>query len=102
MNDTRSTASSTTQQAGVKTINDGYRGFPSREAYLEALEEWADSQRYYEPETSLRGFYGETTLESYASRPKHEFGITRWLRERKERTVAKHKSDWTTSLRKAA
>lgn len=30
-----------------------YRGFPSEAHYLAALQEWADSKKYLEPETRL-------------------------------------------------
>ncbi|QIX01800.1 hypothetical protein AMS68_007317 [Peltaster fructicola] len=47
-----------------------YRGFASEQAYMDALRAWADSKRFAAPtETTLLGFYGETTMEEYASRP---------------------------------
>ncbi|KAJ4509344.1 hypothetical protein HRR83_006340 [Exophiala dermatitidis] len=46
-----------------------YRGFPSREAYLRAFTEWANSQKYYTGDEQLRGFYGTRTLENYLNRP---------------------------------
>ncbi|KAI5357988.1 hypothetical protein Slin15195_G063180 [Septoria linicola] len=79
-----------------------YRGFPSRAHYLAALQEWADEKRYLQPsETTLNGFYGSTTLETYANRPKHEFGISRRLRERKEKKQTKRGGGWTLGLRRA-
>jgi len=38
-----------------------YRGFPSKEAYLKALVEFADSKKYYEMDNQLIGFYGTKT-----------------------------------------
>lgn len=47
-----------------------YRGFASEEEYLAALRAWADSKRFVEPtDTTLHGFYGETTMDELASRP---------------------------------
>lgn len=46
-----------------------YRGFPSEAAYLEVLQQWAESKRYLEPDTGLQGFYGQVTMEEYARRP---------------------------------
>lgn len=54
-----------------------YRGFPSEEAYLAALQEWADSKKYLEPGTGLFGFYGNVTSEEYARRPRVELGLRR-------------------------
>jgi len=46
------------------TPDNGYRGFPSREAYLQALREWVEEKMYYEPgETGLHGFYGTKTVD---------------------------------------
>ena len=88
----------------VDTSNTPYRGFPSRAHYLAALHEWAEEKRYLQPgTTTLDGFYGHTTLDTYASRPKHEFGITRKLRELKEKKKqAKQSGGWTDSLRRAS
>ncbi|KAK5556679.1 hypothetical protein LTR46_005191 [Exophiala xenobiotica] len=41
----------------------GYRGFPSRQAYLEALREWAEEKMYYRPTEQLHGFYGNKTVD---------------------------------------
>ncbi|KAK5467812.1 hypothetical protein LTS15_000785 [Exophiala xenobiotica] len=41
----------------------GYRGFPSRQAYLEALREWAEEKMYYHPAEQLHGFYGNKTVD---------------------------------------
>jgi hypothetical protein len=64
-----------------------YRGFPSEEAYLDALREWAESKKYIYHETALNGFYGHTTMAEYASRPKIEMslGIKEKWRARKAR-----------------
>lgn len=40
-----------------------YRGFPSKEAYLTALRQFADSKKYYEMDSQLVGFYGTKTTE---------------------------------------
>ncbi|KAK4631512.1 hypothetical protein CLAFUW4_02570 [Fulvia fulva] len=63
-----------------------YRGFPSEAAYRAAFHEWAESKRYnQQDDTALIGFYGETTMEELAARPRAEFGLSRKWRERKER-----------------
>lgn len=40
-----------------------YRGFPSKQAYLKALSQFADSKKYYEMDSQLVGFYGTKTTE---------------------------------------
>ncbi|KIV86005.1 hypothetical protein PV11_01648 [Exophiala sideris] len=52
--------------ASIDTLvapDSSYRGFPSRQAYLEALREWAEEQLYYEADQPLVGFYGTQTTE---------------------------------------
>lgn len=66
-----------------------YKGFPSEAHYLAALEKWAESRRYLEPETMLVGFYGPKTLQDYASRPGVEIGLKKRWRARKERKAEK-------------
>ncbi|KAK4550864.1 hypothetical protein LTR36_000444, partial [Oleoguttula mirabilis] len=63
-----------------------YKGFPSEAHYLAALHEWAESKKYIQTtDTTLYGFYGENTIEDYASRPKIEgLGLRRKWRARKE------------------
>lgn len=92
-----------------------YRGFPSEAAYFTALSEWAESKRYIQPtNNTLLGFYGDTSMEALASRPRMEFGISRKLKERKAskdanaatETTARSKSsmkvNWMLGLRKAS
>lgn len=70
-----------------------YKGFPSEEHYLAALHEWAESKKYVEPDTTLVGYYGQTTMEEYANRPRVELGIRRKLKEWKEKKEAKRSGD---------
>ena len=51
--------------ASIDTLvgDQSYRGFPSRQAYLEALREWAEEKMYYHPTEQLRGFYGQKTVD---------------------------------------
>ncbi|KAI7312961.1 hypothetical protein KC326_g5705, partial [Hortaea werneckii] len=51
-----------------------YKGFPTQEAYLAALHEWAETQKYLPVgDNGVTGFYGDMTLEEYARRePKVE------------------------------
>ena len=46
----------------------GYRGYPSQEAYLLALQEWVDSKLYFESDVQLRGWYGTKTKDHYLSK----------------------------------
>lgn len=59
----------TTPRARSPAREESYRGFPSKAAYLEALQQWADGKKYLEPDTGLQGFYGAVTMEEYARRP---------------------------------
>lgn len=46
----------------------GYKGFESEEAYLDALKEWAEEKKYIQPSdeaTMLTGFYGAKTINDY-------------------------------------
>ncbi|KXS96027.1 hypothetical protein AC578_3922 [Pseudocercospora eumusae] len=69
-----------------------YRGFASKAEYLAALHEWAESKRYNQPDTSIVGFYGDTTLETLASKPRMEFGISRRIKQRKASAEKKKKN----------
>lgn len=70
-----------------------YKGFPSKAHYLAALNAWAESKRYLEPsDSTIPGYYGQTTMEDYAQRPRIEFGISSWKRQRKEKRDAKRRS----------
>lgn len=40
-----------------------YRGFPTQEAYLQALQEWAEEKMYHESGEQLVGFYGTKTVD---------------------------------------
>jgi hypothetical protein len=57
--------------ASIDTLvaDQSYRGYPSQQAYLEALREWVDSKMYYESEIQLKGFYGTKTSEYYKNKP---------------------------------
>jgi len=75
------------------TSTQGYRGFPSKAHYLAALNAWADSKRYLEPsDSTLPGYYGQTTMEEYASRPRVHIGLSSWKQQRKEKRDAKRRS----------
>jgi hypothetical protein len=65
---TTSRAPSVFSAASIDTLvgdsgTPGYRGFPSRQAYLEALREWAEEKMYYRPTEQLHGFYGNKTVD---------------------------------------
>ena len=57
--------------ASIDTLvaDQSYRGYPSKDAYLQAMREWVDSKKYYENDIQLQGFYGTKTSEVYKSRP---------------------------------
>ncbi|RMZ15492.1 hypothetical protein D0860_01597 [Hortaea werneckii] len=61
-----------------------YKGFPSQKAYLAALNEWAETQKYLPVgDNGVTGFYGEKTLEEYARKgPKGEVGVGEVLRRK--------------------
>lgn len=61
------TASSS--QGQPQALSQQYRGFPSYEAYLDALRSWTESKMYFETDHQLRGFYGTKTAEYYMSKP---------------------------------
>nr|POF17524.1 hypothetical protein CFP56_12938 [Quercus suber] len=61
-----------------------YKGFPSEAHYLAALHAWAETKKYLEPEKMLVGWYGEKTMEEYASAPKLELGLRKKWKARKE------------------
>ncbi|OQN98283.1 hypothetical protein B0A48_15562 [Cryoendolithus antarcticus] len=69
-----------------------YRGFPSRAAYLTALQTWAESKKDLEASSAagkeLKGFYGEVTMAEIAGRPRVKLeglGLRKRWRERRER-----------------
>ncbi|KAI7522521.1 hypothetical protein KC331_g19191 [Hortaea werneckii] len=64
--------------------NKSYKGFPTQEAYLAALHEWAETQKYLPVgDNGVEGFYGTTTLEEYARKePKVEVGFGSALRRK--------------------
>ncbi|KAJ9606538.1 hypothetical protein H2200_008546 [Cladophialophora chaetospira] len=65
-----------------------YKGFPSEEAYLQALKEWAQSKMYYEAEDQLSGFYGKKTVDDILTKQGSVRGTKRNTREQRRATVA--------------
>lgn len=67
--------------------NEPYKGFPTQEAYLSALHEWAETKKYLPVgDNGVTGFYGTTTLEEYARKePKVEVGVRSALRRKMRR-----------------
>ncbi|EME47129.1 hypothetical protein DOTSEDRAFT_20936 [Dothistroma septosporum NZE10] len=73
-----------------------YRGFSSEAAYLAAFNEWAESKRYIQQEdTALIGFYGTTTMEEFAARPRIEFGLSKKWKQRKEKKMQRQQTQQT-------
>lgn len=98
--------SSLASQSTAQTQTQPYRGFPSEAAYLSALQQWADSKKYLEPmETGLRGFYGETTMEELAARPKafngEGLGLKRKWRARKQSKAEEKEKQAEERVRRA-
>ncbi|SMR59227.1 unnamed protein product [Zymoseptoria tritici ST99CH_1A5] len=85
-------------QSPARTLTDQilnvrpYRGFASEAEHLAALNAWAESKKYVQQESNLVGFYGHTTVEELANRPRIEFGISKLLKGRKEKKKAKQDS----------
>ncbi|KAF2718524.1 hypothetical protein K431DRAFT_287550 [Polychaeton citri CBS 116435] len=50
-------------QQATSIASEPYKGFSSRAAYLAALQEWAESKKYLETGTQLKGWYGNDTME---------------------------------------
>jgi hypothetical protein len=69
-----------------------YKGFASEAEYLAALHAWAETKKYVQPDSGLVGFYGHTTVEELANRPRTEFGLRKLLRERKAKKNVKRQS----------
>lgn len=63
------TASASQAGASSSTANaykgGPYKGFPSREAYLAALEAFAQERSYFKHANNLVGFYGQKTMDEY-------------------------------------
>ena len=93
----QSPARSSMASARRETIADPtprpYRGFPSEEAYLDALREWAESKKYIQYDRGLQGFYGSVTMQDYASRPPVEIGLKKKWRARKARKEEKKEAN---------
>ncbi|CAK4031137.1 Hypothetical predicted protein [Lecanosticta acicola] len=79
-----------------------YKGFPSEEAYLAALREWVESKKYIQTDATMVGYYGTTTMDEYASRPKVELGWSRRWKERKVRKDAARRNSAATATAAAA
>lgn len=45
------------------TPDTSYRGYPSEQAYLDALKAWAQAKMFYEADEQLSGFYGNNTVD---------------------------------------
>jgi len=61
-----------------------YRGFPSEEAYLAALRNWAmEKEGYIKFDTALVGWQGRKTMDDYVNQPGMEFAWRTRMKERK-------------------
>lgn len=83
-------AQSKPQETTAELPPQSYKGFPSKADYMTALNAWAESKRYLEPsDSSIPGYYGQTTMEEYAQRPRIQLGISSWKQQRKQKRDAK-------------
>jgi hypothetical protein len=55
--------------------NKSHRGYPSEEAYLQALMEFGKEQEFFESDNRLIGFYGTKTVEDYLGKQAEERAI---------------------------
>jgi len=60
-----------------------YKGFPSEEAYLEALRSWVSEKTHIKFDTALIGWQGTKTMQDYANQPGIEFAWRTRMKERK-------------------
>jgi hypothetical protein len=51
------------QSIDTLVTDQSYRGFPSEQAYLNALKAWAESKMFFEADEVLTGFYGKNTVD---------------------------------------
>lgn len=65
-----------------------YKGFPSEQAYLEALKEWAQSKMFYEADDQLNGFYGKKTVDDILNNQGSVRGVKKLKRDQRRATVA--------------
>jgi hypothetical protein len=73
------------QSIDTVVADTSYRGFPSEQAYLDALKAWAQSKMYYETGDQMSGFYGKETVDDVL----HKQGTVRKpLRSKRRATVA--------------
>ena len=80
-----SSASPTQATKATTTQPQPYRGFPSQEAYLEALRTWVQQRECAQLDTALIGWYGSKTTEDYMNRTDVDLnlGLRNKLREMK-------------------
>lgn len=63
--DNQTTTNGTARSLSEPGLPSSYKGFPSRAAYLDALQSFAHEKRFFTAEQQLRGFYGTKTSEDY-------------------------------------
>ncbi|KIY00902.1 uncharacterized protein Z520_03568 [Fonsecaea multimorphosa CBS 102226] len=76
------------QSIDTLVTDQSYRGFPSEQAYLDALKEWAQSKMYYETGEQLEGFYGTKTLDDILEKHGAVRGVKKSSRNQRRATVA--------------
>ncbi|KIW32456.1 uncharacterized protein PV07_04002 [Cladophialophora immunda] len=76
------------QSIDTLVADQSYRGFPSEQAYLDALKEWAQSKMFYESDEQLQGFYGTKTLDDILIKQGTTRGAKKSVRDQRRATVA--------------
>ena len=59
---------------------------------MAALQEWAEEKKYIQPQKQVIGFYGDKTMEEYASGPGLELGWRKKWKARKEQKMEKRRA----------
>jgi hypothetical protein len=76
------------QSIDTVVADQSYRGFPSEQAYLDALKVWAQSKMFYEADEQLSGFYGKSTVDDILGKQGTTRGMTKSTRDQRRATVA--------------
>jgi len=76
------------QSIDTVVADTSYRGFPSEEAYLNALKAWANSKMFYEADDQLSGYYGKKTVDDILLKQGTTRGAKKTPRSQRRATVA--------------
>jgi len=76
------------QSIDTLVTNQGYRGFPSEQAYLDALKAWAQDKMMYEADEVLSGFYGKNTVDDVLAKQGTSRNARKSTRDRRRASIA--------------